>query len=280
MGVYVHQKPMIIDTTEGMPLGKQPYDTSSEVPRIDRWSTPFVLPGITQIITDEPDPSFDLRHKIPDAMISLDTSGSMTHPENMSYATLFGFIIANSYHVNGAHIGIMNCSTKSALLLPTRNRTDIDEMLCAYWGGGTVYDVDRLKEFFEGLQSQHELKARGIAGIALSSDEDYKRAIMSLLPHERDRFERKEISVHIRECDKVYQNLDHYLVTDGGIANLPEVIEYYNTIAQHTRSIVVVVGNESFAQEAKNALPNTQVIPVDKPEDLVGIAIHQARRLV
>ncbi len=94
---------------------------------------------------------------IADAIIVMDSSGSMTDPERgVSYAVLGAFVIARNYLENGARVGVINFSNENLSLFPTRGDAVYDHLIL-YQGGGTHLDVDELKRYLERLRTQPDL---------------------------------------------------------------------------------------------------------------------------
>jgi hypothetical protein len=94
---------------------------------------------------------------ISDAVIVIDSSGSMMDPERgVSYAVLGAFVIARNYLENGARVGVVNFSNENLSLLPTRGDVVFDHLIL-YQGGGTHLDVDELKIYLDRLRTQPDL---------------------------------------------------------------------------------------------------------------------------
>jgi hypothetical protein len=95
--------------------------------------------------------------RIADAVIVIDSSGSMTDPErSISHAVLGAFVIARNYLENGARVGVVNFSNKNLNLLPTRGDAVFDQLIL-YQGGGTHLDVEELKAYLGRVESQPDL---------------------------------------------------------------------------------------------------------------------------
>lgn len=108
-------------------------------------------------------PSLAKRHKlaeferygeisVPDAVIMMDSSGSMANPENVvSYAVLGAFAVARNYFNFGAKVGVINFSNSNLLLEPTVDRQAVYEMLKTYQGYGTTLHIDDLDRYVANL---------------------------------------------------------------------------------------------------------------------------------
>jgi hypothetical protein len=85
---------------------------------------------------------------LPDALIMIDSSGSMRHPDTeISYAILGAFSIARNYLEHGSRVGVINFSDVNLELEPTRDRGKVYRMLKIYQGGGTTLDLGQLKRY-------------------------------------------------------------------------------------------------------------------------------------
>ena len=199
----------------------------------------------------------------------------MKHPRQGSDAVLAGFVLANNYWSNDAYVGVANFSADMACLLPSRDLDKVYSLLCAYWGGGTVLNIPKIKEYLK-LISQN----RGGPDHIFTTEQDYEQVIKNLHPQQRKEFVDKHIEVHLnKEIREVYEKMDTVLITDGEIYNLPEVIDYINQTAVLTRNIIFLIHNPRQYQEwSQLALPNTQLVHVDMPQDLLNLAIGQAKR--
>ncbi|AEA47856.1 VWA domain-containing protein [Archaeoglobus veneficus] len=82
------------------------------------------------------------------AVIIIDSSGSMKNPQKCSYAVLGAFAIARSYMDMGGKVGVINFSGRSIEVPPSRGN-DVYEALAVYQGGGTRLDVEKLKSYVE-----------------------------------------------------------------------------------------------------------------------------------
>lgn len=281
-GIYIIKKPMADDAKESYPLDNTKYKVEDPVHLLNPFSTPWILPGITARSKIVKGRSLDKKFKTPHLMISIDSSGSMPHPRTMSYAVLGGHIIALNYHANGSMVGVHNFSTDSFLLFPTRDIMMVSKALCAYHGGGTVYDVEKVKQYFELMSKAHVFEKKGIEGIVLSTHEDYEKLISSIDPARKKEFEKKELTVKIDDTLKrAYEQLDHVLITDGEIFNISEIVDYFNPIADLTRHTIIVVNNPACAEKWANlGLKNTQVIPANSDADLCNISIGKVKELI
>ncbi len=104
-----------------------------------------VIPGIAKRYEFEDFEGFV--RDLPNAVIVIDSSGSMRNPDKeISYAVLGAFAIARTYLENGARVGVVNFSNRNIELLPTRGDV-VYKTIKTYQGGGTELDVQSLKRY-------------------------------------------------------------------------------------------------------------------------------------
>ncbi len=282
-GLYIHRKPLIVDVLNSYPEGSEKFNVGDPIRTLDPYSTyGRIMPGLTKKKKLRQGTKRDKQYKVPHLTIWLDTSGSMKHPKDGSNAVLASFVLANNYWRNEAEVGVVNFSVDLVALLPTRNLDEVYSLLCAYWGGGTVVNIPKVKEYMQRL-------ARKGQGLGLypeeryfTSEEDYERLVEHMHPEQRREFLDKHLEVNLDKAVKeVYEKMDTCIITDGDILNLGEVIGYVNSMAAVTRNVVFLINNpRQYAEWSKLVLPNTQIVPVDKAEDLLGLAIGEAKKIV
>jgi hypothetical protein len=139
-----------------------PWEVGSPYQDVDPW-TSFgkIMPGITQRWQRLEGEMFGREEGIPDCMVVIDSSGSMTNPkQHRSDAVLGAACACDAYLRNDARVAVYNFSdvyARSRQVLPyTRDRRRIYQTLCHYFGGGTrllVEDIhllqtDRIPDIF------------------------------------------------------------------------------------------------------------------------------------
>jgi hypothetical protein len=142
----------MVDTGTLEPYGHTPWEASKPVQDIDVW-TSFgkFLPGLSQTWTRRQGRIFGQRERIPDCLIVLDSSGSMSNPRHqLSYATLGAGCATEAYLRRQAKVAVYNFSDARAggkTCLPfTADRQAIYQELCVYHGGGTSLNMRGLEE--------------------------------------------------------------------------------------------------------------------------------------
>lgn len=271
-GVYIARKPLVVDIRDPYPERCSEFSFGDPIEKLNPFSSGGrVLPAITKKFEDGYGIRQDKKYSIPDAVIILDSSGSMTHPAYGSYAVLAGFILAMNYYKNGKKVGVMNFSTDIFAIEPTRDIDSVYSALCAYYGGGTVLNINKVKEYFLILSRSKEMdKQNGprdkVKGLSLKGKGIFNEVIDSKL-------EKKVI--------EVYNRIDNFIISDGGIGNIAEMVGYLNSIAKYTRNTIFLIQNQQYYAELSNLnLPNTNIIDVQEKSDLVNLAIGKAKSII
>jgi len=132
-----------------------PWEIGRPYQDVDPW-TSFgkIMPGITQIWQRHEGEVFGGQEGVPDCILIIDSSQSMTNPrQELSYAVLGAGCACDAYLRNDARVAVYNFSDADAggrKILPfSDNRRDIYRGLCHYIGGGTRLGVEHI----EALQS-------------------------------------------------------------------------------------------------------------------------------
>ena len=276
-GMYIHKRPVITDVTDSFRQGQKVFRVGDKMKTLNPFSTGGrVLPGITKRYKLQNGTKKDNLFKVPDLSIWIDSSGSMVHPSCGSKAILAGFALARNYWENGSKVGVVNFSCDTAFLQPTRELQDVYSMLCAWWGGGTALNFEKIKEYMKGI-AKHEGKP-----LVYTTEEDYAKFVGRMHPEKQKEFTEKELHVDVnKNVKEVYQKMDNILLTDGGIWNMEEVVSYLNSTAEITRNTVFILDSPYMSKEwDKLHLPHTQLIHVKKKEDLMGLAIGEVKKMV
>ncbi len=275
--VYIVKKPLKTDAKDLYPERNLPLEVGDPLTKVNPFSSPWILPGITQRREDAMGKKIQEQYRIPDLGMWLDTSGSMMHPAHKSYAVLAAFILAKNYHANNAKLFLANFSADLLLMGPTRDIELIETGLCAYWGGGTVLNIDKLRQYFE-LRKERD---KDFKEVMATDAKAYEDMLKKMSHHEQQQFLDKAITVPLeKNVKELYERTDNVLISDGYIGNISELVGYMNSIARYSRNTLVLIGSENeYKQWSAMDLKNSTIILVNKPEDLIGMAIGKARKL-
>ncbi|HID43333.1 MAG TPA: hypothetical protein EYP30_06105 [Archaeoglobaceae archaeon] len=191
-----------------------------------------ILPGIARKYTMREFEGYS-ENPVPDAVIVMDSSGSMRNPDTeVSHAVIGAFAIARNYLENGAKVGVINFSGRNIELRPSTDVRKIYETLKIYQGYGTTLHLDELEKYVWEVDAE-----------------------------------------------------DYILISDTGIQNLNEILEFFSKLKRRITVIWVksdVKNYEEFRRcwEAfRNRLPpSTTFIEVEREEDIPGIVVGKAFR--
>lgn len=220
------------------------------------------LPGITRRIQREPRKIRSTGQKTPHLLLVVDSSGSMPNPKSFkSHAVLGGYCAARSYHIQGSHVGVINFSGSSFYLPYTRKLEHALGAISAYQGGGTTVDLEMIKkmlgnEMYELYKSVPESSMRPVPREAM----------------------KKEISLNMPQFEEAFtaDSVDVIMITDGGIWNLNELLDLFEEKSQINRASVILA--HGYAQEISERKGKINVHKIDKPEDILTIAIKEATK--
>ena len=137
-----------------------------------------------------------------------------------------------------------------------------------------MLNISKIKEYFL-LMTEKKLPTK-------ETDGDYEKIIEKLSPEKKKLFQDKMLNITLdTKVQGLYNRIDNVLITDGGIANLPQLVDYMNSIAKYTRNIVFLINNiADYNRWKEQALKNTQIILINKKEDLLHLAIGLAKKVV
>lgn len=262
--LIVHKKPVetrkikkSLEETEKWRVGREPL---LAMPNL---SGGLFLPGITRKVKINENKVTTTDYDVPHLLAVIDSSGSMPHPsQRKSHAVLAGHCAARSYHTHGSAIGVINFSGDSFYLPYTRNLEEALGEITAHQGGGTVVDIEILKkmlkpEEFKIIEENPELHMREIPREAI----------------------KKEIQLPYQVFEKALQSgsIDLLMFTDGGIANLGEVVKLFEESATLHRGTIILT--HRYAQ----TIPELQsdkinVYSIDNEEDIPHIVLKDVRR--
>lgn len=160
-----------------------------------------VLPGLSKKYELEEFEGYK-EISIPDAVVIIDSSGSMRNPDiEISYAVLGAFAIAKNYLEHGSKVGVINFSDRNLELEPTRDGDRVYNMLKVYQGGGTTLHLDDLKQYMLKIKDNE----KGIDYILLTDagiDNIYK--VLNYFSSFKDRLTIIWIKCDVKE-DKRFQ---------------------------------------------------------------------------
>ena len=133
------------------PHHHHPWESSQPYQDVDPW-TSFgkILPGITQTWQRHEGEVFGRQEGVPDCILIIDSSASMTNPkQELSYAVLGAACAGDAYLRNNARVAVYNFSDADAggrkILHYGQSRMEMYRALCHYFGGGTRLRVESIE---------------------------------------------------------------------------------------------------------------------------------------
>jgi hypothetical protein len=134
------------------PYAHMPWELGKPIHDVDVW-TSFgkILPGLTQTWLRQQGEVIGRSTGVPDCIIAIDSSGSMTNPRYLlSHAILGAGCACEAYLRHGAQVAVYNFSDAPAgdsfSLDFTTDRKHIYRALCRYFGGGTALALEEFDE--------------------------------------------------------------------------------------------------------------------------------------
>lgn len=133
------------------PHHHNPWESNRPYQDIDPW-TSFgkIMPGITQIWQRHEGEVYGGDEGVPDCILIIDSSASMTNPQQeLSYAVLGAACAGDAYLRKEARVAVYNFSDADAggrkILHYTDSRRDVYGAICRYFGGGTRLRVESIE---------------------------------------------------------------------------------------------------------------------------------------
>ncbi len=137
-----------------------------------------VLPGLAKMYALEGFEGHSSKKR--NAVIIIDSSGSMKRPESGSHAIIGAFAIAKSYMDGGGKVGVINFSGKTELLKPSRGIA-VYKAIAEYQGGGTELNTKKVIEYVKSFAMGYDIILITDAGIDnLSEVEEMLRELREL----------------------------------------------------------------------------------------------------
>ncbi len=227
------------------------------------------LPGITRAIARTERKVRKRDYDVPYLLVVIDSSGSMPNPATeMNHAVLGGFCLARAYTLQGSQVGVVNFSGKSFYYPYTRELDNSLAAIAAFQAGGTVVDVELVRQMLgtEAARIAREHPEQ------LMHDPAFER--------ERNRFMKKDVNVSLAE--EVFKEgaIDVVMFTDGGIANLQEVLYFMNEQASLHRATIVLTHGWVGIDNRQDFVGTEKVniVRVDDPRDIPKVVIGEARK--
>ena len=227
-----------------------------------------LMPGLTKKVQIVERPRTTVKYDTPHALIVIDSSGSMPNPANYkSMMVLSAVCAALSYHKLGSHVGVINFSGDSFYLSYTRDLGQILASIVAYQNGGTIIDIELVKQML------------GPEASRILGDEQNQQNIESILRGDPSGLEimrratKKNVSISTEAMGRMLEgkSIDMLMYTDLGIANLDEVLELCDEKAQVNR--ITLISNSEAPESLSSRGKISIYDKVDSIDDMVKITV-------
>ncbi len=263
-GIYIRPRRIRGISSVNIVFGQKDYKLTDPVTNTDtRYSGGKILPGLTKAIRTEKVLYPATIETLPTLILYKDASGSMPDPRNEKcYATIAGAIFVLSYLRSHAKVGIALFDSETSEIFYGYDEDELLAVLCGYKGGGTSIDMERLKEDLE------------------KSKQDYLRLDNKLLEEEVKRnplfrkylIKRAHVNVsNLRSESK--KITDFVIITDGGIKNIDEVIEFMKENPQYRPTIIHTGGFDleipGYDNETSGVYEGIKVLKCNSREDII-----------
>ncbi|MDD5182324.1 MAG: hypothetical protein PHC66_04095 [Candidatus Nanoarchaeia archaeon] len=266
-GIFIRPKKKLAEDKTEIPMHMTGYSPSTPINRARfEHSGGMIIPGITKAIEDIEIPCVAKKDFVPRLLIYKDVSGSMADPrETKDYATIAAAIFALSYRRSGAEVGVSLFDDGSDELVFSRKEDELLSVLCGYKGGGTEIDMERLKKDLELSEKRSYINSM--------SEEEIKRNPMMRAYLKKN--------ARLSTPPSTESSTDFVIITDGGIGNLSEVLNFLRENPQY-RPTIIHTGDFGLDIPGYNGetgvYEGVQVLKANNRKDIVDIAKGSVKR--
>lgn len=272
--VYILPKRLRAPAGGGIPMMRKRYEIGDPMNTIDVFkSHGWILPGVTPVKVKVEHMTYNWQPQVPHAYIYIDSSGSMPDArKHKSEHVKVGVTIARNHLANDALVGIVNFSSQS---YPIPLGTDLDFIIWALIGtqrGGTEIDLDKFDEILPPEERDQFTNSMG------KLDREKSEEMLEWMYNQGAKTKqimRQAVTKHLTiEHDNlvevVLDALDVYLITDGGIANLKQLYEKFDSMANKCR-ITILHCPPTFEMKLGDLPKNVAYHRIETDKDLMKI---------
>jgi len=141
------------------PYSHKPFEIDDSPQNIDVFNSfgkPFI-PGLGKSWIKKDGEAYGHQEDVPNAIVIIDSSGSMADPESqLSYAVLGGICAANTYLENKQEVAVVNFSKEAVVSQFSRNKNQVHRDILMHQGGGTVYNNEFEKKLEKLIESSEK----------------------------------------------------------------------------------------------------------------------------
>jgi len=268
-GYYVKPKRSRGVSTVTIPFGKKDFRPGDNPLKLDlRFSGGKILPGLTKTTLTEKIPYPASTEVMPRLLLEKDVSGSMPDPrQEKCHGTIAAGIIAKSYLESGSEVGVVLFDSSSTEIVYGKNQDELLKLLCSYKGGGTSIDMEKLREDLKARSEHMPLDAR-LDINSLKNNPFFRKYL------------RKEAKIQLRGTGK--QPTDLVIITDGGIANIEEMLDFCTQNPNYRPTIIHTGGFNldipGYDQQTSGVYEGITVLKAESPEDIIEMAKKTTRQ--
>lgn len=268
-GLRVRPKRSLSLSKVSIPFGKREFRTTDSAIGLDtRFSGPRILPGLTKTRRVEPIPYPATREIIPTLLIRKDASGSMWNPNDLGhkcYGTLAGAIFIMSYLRSGSEVGVAIFDTETTDVVHSYDENELLAALCSYKGGGTDLDMEKLrKDLDDGMWGGRLSIDRNIDIEELKRNPVYRSFLRA--------YERKNAIISVKGL-KAKRMTDFVIITDGGIGNIDELLQFFHDNQEFRPTILHTGGYEikvpGYDQKTSGVYEGITIWKAETREDVI-----------
>ncbi len=271
-GTYMRPKRIPAISTTPFVFGQTEFQPGDDPSGIDTvFSGGKILPGLTLNNDFTRVPELSVSQAVPNLILYKDASGSEPDPrQTICYGTIAATILALSYIQSGSTVGIALFDGETTPLLVTRDPYAAVQKLCSYKGGGTVVNIPKLLEHVKDMGG-YVPRSRDITPEELRSNPMLRQFM--------------EKQAHVKGQTMGKNLTDFVIMTDGGIANVYELLTFFGEHPEYRPTIIHNGGGFGLALKGYNGksgdYQGVRVLRADSGEDCIAIAKkHMQDRLI
>ena len=160
------------------PHSHEGFSIDDPVTDLDPFSSPGIIPGVTQKWIKKEGEVTTSYHGIPNNLLVIDSSGSMPNPgEGISIPVLGGTVIANAYLNNRSMVTVYNFSGSDMIFGPSRDKARLHEIIRTYQNGGTTFNREILEDI---VRKQEQVDISIISDMDISNLGNFVDSLVDL----------------------------------------------------------------------------------------------------
>ncbi|MEK6928578.1 MAG: hypothetical protein AABW65_01310 [Nanoarchaeota archaeon] len=257
-GIVIRPKRISALQLQNIEFGLKEFHPSDNPSRIDlRFSGGMIIPGLTKTRRQRKILSPSELDVVPSLILYKDASGSMPDPSaDKCYATLAGTMLVQSYIGSGAEVKIALFDASCDELSQTKREDELLRILCSYKGGGTTFDIEKMRKELEETRKNYYMDEKMLASHPLAKS-----------------YMKKQARVTMRAREKKGNLADIVIITDGGISNIKELTSFlnenqnYRPIILHTEGFSLDI--PGYDQKTSGTYDGISIYKINSVDDFI-----------